>query len=81
MGLASRGLCPPPGKCRRHAGQALWRGCEEEEVGADRRCTHTHRSQREEGDGEKNPSALKLGGGLERAGPVPPEQQLHSRRG
>lgn len=49
MGLASRGCpgpgarpgvtgtavgsVSPPGKCRRHVGQALWRGCEEEEVG------------------------------------------------
>lgn len=31
--------------------------------------------------GKSLPSTLKLEGGLERAGPVPPEQQLHSRRG
>lgn len=81
MGLASRGLCPPlesaEGTWARLFGGAVRRRRWEQTVSA---RTHTPLP---EGGGRwgKNPSALKLGGGLERAGPVPPEQQLHSRRG
>lgn len=54
MGLASRGLCPAlesaEGTWARLFGGAVRRRRWEQTVSA---RTHTHRSQREEGDGEK----------------------------